>query len=100
MANTKTAKKQIEISKRNHARNLAVKSRLKTMLKRARTAIAAAEDQAAASAAVNEAVRALHRSATKGIIKRQNASRRVSRLMLSMNKAFNPAPAESEQSAA
>jgi small subunit ribosomal protein S20 len=88
MANTKTAKKQIQISKRNHERNLAVKSKLKTMMKRARVAITAADDQAAAAEAVNNAVKTLYKSATKGIIKKQNASRRVSRLMLSFNKAF------------
>jgi small subunit ribosomal protein S20 len=89
MANTKTAKKQIQVSKRNHERNVAVKSRLKSMLKRARQAIAEGQDAAAATDALNQAVKTLYKSATKGIIKKQNASRRVGRLMLSFNRAFN-----------
>jgi len=91
MANTKTAKKQILVTKRNHERNLAIKSRLKSTLKRARLAIAAAADATAATDALNLAVKTLYKSATKGIIKKQNASRRVGRLMLSYNRAFDPA---------
>jgi small subunit ribosomal protein S20 len=90
MANTKTAKKQILISKRNHERNVAIKSRLKSTLKQARLAIAGGGDAAAATEALNKAVKTLYKSATKGIIKKQNASRRVSRLMLSFQRAFDP----------
>jgi small subunit ribosomal protein S20 len=90
MANTKTAKKQILVTKRNAERNLAIKSKLKTMLKRARAAIAAGGDQAAAQEALSAAIKTLHKSATKGVIKKQNADRRAGRLAISFNKVFSP----------
>lgn len=85
---TKTAKKQLLVSKRNHARNQRFKTIMKTAIKQARTAITAGEDREAARVAVSQAVRSLHRTASKGIIKRQNASRRASRLMRAYNAAF------------
>ena len=94
MANTKTAKKQILINERNRVRNLHYKTILKTAMKKAKAAIEAADDKEAAKAAVDNAVKTLHRTATRGIIKRGNASRRISRMMISFNKAFSEAPAE------
>lgn len=96
MANTKTAKKQLQITKRNTARNQHFKTVMKTAVKQARSAIEAGEDPEVARVAVSQAVRVLHRTAGKGIIKRQNASRRASRLMRAYNVAFAqtaPAPA-------
>jgi small subunit ribosomal protein S20 len=92
--NTKTAKKQLLINERNHERNQHYKSVMKTTMKKARAAIAAGEDRSEAQAAVNQAVKVLHRTASRGIIKRQNASRRVSRLMTSFNKQFSQQAAE------
>jgi small subunit ribosomal protein S20 len=97
MPNTKTAKKQLQVTKRNNERNRHFKSTLKTAVKKARAAITAAEDAQAAQLAVNAAVKTLYRSATKRIIKKQNAYRHVSRLMRAFNTAFRPAteqPAE------
>ena len=91
MANTKTAKKQLQISERNRIRNLHYKTIMKNAVKKAKAAIAAGEDQEAARAAVNNVVRTLHRTATRGIIKRRNASRRISRMMTAYNKVFKPA---------
>ena len=93
MANTSTAKKQLKNTARNHKRNQHYKSMLKSALKKARAAISTGEDTAAAQAAVNEAVSTLYRSASKGIIKRQNAWRRVGRMMRAYDKQFNPRPA-------
>jgi small subunit ribosomal protein S20 len=88
LANTKTAKKQLLVTARNHARNQHYGSLLKTALKKARLAIAGGADAQAAAAAVNEAVRTLHRSATKGIIRRENASRRAGRIMRAYNAKY------------
>jgi small subunit ribosomal protein S20 len=95
LANTKTAKKQLLITARNHARNQHYSTMLKTALKKAHLAIGSADAQAAQQA-VNTAVATLQRSATKGVIKRQNASRRVGRIMRAYNKRFN-APQAAEQ---
>lgn len=95
MPNTKTAKKQLLINERNRERNQHYKSLMKTTMKKARTVIDAGEDRNEAQAAINKAVKVLHRTASRGIIKRQNASRRISRLMTSFNKQFAKPAAES-----
>ena len=87
MANTKSAKKQILNTERNRLRNVKYKSALKTAIKKARLAIAGG-DPASAQEQLNAAVGSLYKSVTKGIIKKQNASRRVGRLMLAFNKQF------------
>ena len=92
MPNTKTAKKQLQVTKRNSERNQHYKSTLKSAVKKARTAIAAAENAEEAKQAMHAAVKTLYRSATKRIIKKQNAYRHVSRLMRSYNAAFNATP--------
>ena len=94
VANTKTAKKQLLISRRNRARNVHFKSMLKNALKRARALIAKADDAPAAQEALSHAVRALYRCASKGVIKRRNALRRVSRIMRMYDRSFRPKPAE------
>lgn len=97
MPNTKTAKKQLLVTKRNFERNRHFKSTLKTAVKKARAAIATAENQDEAQKAMQAAVKTLYRSASKRIIKKQSAYRHVSRLMRSFNNAFNP---KAEQPAA
>ena len=92
MPNTKTAKKQLRTSERNRVRNLGYKTKMKSALKQAREAIAEGKDAEAAKLSVNHAVRTLHKTATKGIIKRQNASRRIRRLMQAYNTVFTSKP--------
>jgi small subunit ribosomal protein S20 len=87
--NTKTAKKQLQVSRRNQARNYHYRTILKSAVKSARVAITAGTDRDQAQAALDKAVKTLHRSATRNLIKRQNASRRASRLAIAFNKSFN-----------
>lgn len=94
MANTKTAKKQLKVSERNRVRNVHYKTIMKNALKTVKTAIEAGEDKDGARESLNFAVKTLHRTATRGIIKRRTASRRISRLTVAFNKSFAPAPAE------
>ena len=56
MANIKSAKKRILTDRRNAERNKAIKSRVKTAIKRVNAAIAA-NDKAAASTALVNAVK-------------------------------------------
>jgi len=91
VANTKTAKQQLKVTERNRLRNLHYKTVLKTALKRAKSAIAEGSDEAEARKAVSYAVKTLHRSATRRFIKRDNASRRASRLQKAFNRAFSAA---------
>lgn len=95
MANTKSAKKQILINERNNERNTRYRTQLKNAIKKARLAIAAGSDSAAAQEAVNSAVKYLYRSVSRGIIKKQNAGRRVGRMMTAYNKQFSSASAAS-----
>ena len=83
MANTKAAIKHIKTSERRHQRNQAVKSSARTYVKKARTAIA--RNPAESQDALQAAIAALDRAATKGVIHRNNAARRKSRLMKRYN---------------
>jgi len=85
MANTKSAIKRIKVSAKKYQRNVAVKSATRTYVKRARTAIAQNAGEAVED--VTAAISALDRAAKKGVIHRNNAARRKSRLMKRLNKA-------------
>lgn len=82
---SKSGLKQLRQSVKRRARNLAVQSRIKTYTKRARTAIA--DRTSETGEAVRHAIREIDRAAAKGIIHRNAAARRKSRLMLAANKA-------------
>lgn len=86
MANTLSAKKRIRQNEKRHVRNQAVRSRVKTYIREARTAIEAG-DWEAAEGAVQVAASELDRAASKGILHENNAARRKSRLMKQLAKA-------------
>ena len=86
MANIKSAKKRARQNEKRRMRNRYYKTTARTYVKQARTLIDAGQlDEA--EAAVKSAARALDVAAGKGIIHKNNASRRKSRLMLHLNKA-------------
>lgn len=85
MPNTKSSKKDLLIHERNRLRNQSVKSRLKTLRTKAITAVAT--DAAASIDAVKLAMKELDSAATKGIIHKNTAARRKSRLMKKLNAA-------------
>jgi small subunit ribosomal protein S20 len=88
LANTKSAQKRIRSDARKHLRNTMVKSRVKTFLKRAEQSITAnGEDTIDA---IRQACSELDKAATKGVIHKNNAARRKSRLMAKFNKANQP----------
>ncbi len=80
MANSKSARKRIRVAARNAERNRVYRSSARTLVKRAELAIRAG-DQEVADVAVQRAVAALDRTASKKVIHRNNAARRKSRLM-------------------
>ena len=69
MANIKSAKKRILTDKKRAARNQAVKSGMKTAIKRVRTAVEAGDKSAAQEALVN-ATSVIDKAETKGVIKK------------------------------
>jgi small subunit ribosomal protein S20 len=79
MANTKSAKKAARQAEYRTTVNKARKSRVRTFLRKVEEAIASG-DVTAASAAFHAAQPELMRAAQKGVIHKNTASRRVSRL--------------------
>jgi small subunit ribosomal protein S20 len=85
MANTKSAKKRVLVSKTKHDRNRVVRSAVKTRITRVRRLVDGGE--AGPELEVKAAISALDRAAERGIIHRNNAARRKSRLLSMVNKA-------------
>ncbi len=79
MANHKSAEKRIRQTERRTAVNKARVSRLRTFIKKVETAIASG-DKEAARAAYTEAQPELHRGVTKGVVHKNTAARKLSRL--------------------
>lgn len=77
VANIKSQKKRNITNEKAHQRNKAVKSEVKTALKKVDAAIAAGDADAAKSAAVH-AGRLLDRAASKGVIHKNQAANRKS----------------------
>lgn len=84
MANIKSALKRIRSSERKRVRNKPVRSALKTHVRAAVHDINTSNDDAAQ--AVVHAISELDKAANKGIIHRNQAARRKSRLMAKLNK--------------
>ncbi len=85
MANHKSALKRIRQNKKNHDRNRFWKSTMRTTIKRVREAVEAG-DEGVAREALREATSMISRVASKGVIHKRTASRRVSRLASLVNK--------------
>jgi len=75
VANTKSAIKRIRTNERRRLRNRAVRSKVRTIVKVART-IEGPEQQAT----IAEAIRSLDKAVTKGVIHRNTAARKKSAL--------------------
>ena len=77
MANIKSQLKRIKTNEKARQRNVAVKSALKTAVRRFRTA-ADAGDVDAAGTALHTASKALDKAASKGVIHKNQAANRKS----------------------
>ncbi|HAU84091.1 MAG TPA: 30S ribosomal protein S20 [Lachnospiraceae bacterium] len=85
MANIKSAKKRILVNQTKAERNKAIKSKVKTSIKKVYAAIDA-NDAEAAKAALKDATVEIDKAASKGVYHKKNASRKVSRLSVAVNK--------------
>ena len=85
MANIKSAKKRILVSETKAARNKAIKSKVKTSIKKVEAAVNA-KDKAAATAALTVAISEINKAASKGIYHKNNSARKISRLTKAVNK--------------
>lgn len=80
MANLKSAIKRIRQNEKRRLHNRFYRGRARTYVKKALEAIESGSQEEAGEA-VQEAVSALDKAASKGIIHKNNAARRKSRLM-------------------
>ncbi len=86
MPNIKSAIKRVVVSKNRTIRNAAAKSALRTSLKRFENALRQ-RDMETAQTALRSATRSLDKAVTKGIVHRNLAARKKSRLTKRYNKA-------------
>lgn len=84
MANIKSAEKRNRQAPKRAARNRILRSGARTAIKRARTALDSKDTSSAE--AIQAAIQTLDRAASKGVIHKNNAARRKSRLMNALNK--------------
>ena len=82
LANTKSAEKRIRSNERKRLRNQSYRSRVKTVIRKAEQLIFGGQPS---EDAVREAISTLDKAAVKGIIHKNNAARRKSRLMRKLN---------------
>lgn len=85
MAHHKSAKKRIRQTERRTAINRARTSRVRSYIKKVETAIATG-DKTAAETALREAQPEIHRGATRGVLHRNAAARKLSRLSARIKK--------------
>ena len=83
MANTPSARKRIRQNEKRRLRNRGVRSAVRSSVKSAREALGGKD--ADAGAPVREAIRAIDRAVTKGILHRNTAARRKSSLARTLN---------------
>ena len=79
LANIKSQKKRIKTNEKRRMRNKAVKSELKTLVRKTREAIAA-KDAETAEIELRVAARKLDKAVSKGVIHRNQAANRKSKL--------------------
>lgn len=85
LANIKSAKKRISVAATKTEKNKAIKTSVKTAMKKVFAAVEEG-DKAAANAALVAATKAIESAASKGIYHKNNAARKVSRLATAVNK--------------
>jgi len=84
MPNIKSAAKRDQLAKMRNARNKAEKSALKTTLKKFDAAVAEGNRDAAVST-YKVAVKTVDRAVAKGLIHKNNAAHKKSRMTLTLN---------------
>lgn len=85
MANIKSAKKRILVTKTKADRNKAIRSKVKTSIKKVDAAIAA-NDSDAAAVALKNAISEIDKAQRKGVFHKNTAARKISRLAIAVNK--------------
>lgn len=84
LANIKSAKKRILVNETKAARNKAIKSRVKTAIKKVDAAVAQ-KDTETANTALKAAIREISKAGSKGVYHKNTVSRKISRLAKAVN---------------
>lgn len=84
MANIKSAKKRILVNRTRAARNKAIRSAVKTSIKKVYSAIDQ-KDKEAANKALKNAVSTIGKATSKGVYHKNTSSRKISRLSKAVN---------------
>lgn len=85
MANIKSAKKRVLIAEKNRLRNVAWKSSIKTATKKA-LELANGDDKEALNSALSKVYQLCDKAVVKGILHKNTAARKKSRLTLAIKK--------------
>ena len=85
MANIKSAKKRVLIAEANRQRNVAIKSSIKTAIKNA-LALATESNEEALNAAISKVYKLCDKAVSKGVLHKNTAARKKSRLVLAIKK--------------
>lgn len=85
MANIKSSKKRVLVAEKNAERNVAFKSSIKTAVKKA-LELAQGKDKEALDNAVSKVYQLCDKAVVKGILHKNTAARKKSRLSLALNK--------------
>lgn len=85
MANIKSSKKRVLVAERNRLRNVAAKSEIKTMIKKT-LAAAQAKNQDDVKLHMSAVYKLCDKAAGKGILHKNTAARKKSRLTVAVNK--------------
>src|SRR5262245_24907448 len=89
LANTKSSEKRIRSNERKRVRNQMYRSRVKTMIRKAEEQILTGQESAES---IRLAMSTLDKAASKGIIHKNNAARRKSRLAAKLAKFLATVP--------
>ena len=85
MAHTKSARKRIRQDEKRRVRNQSVKTRVRSLTKQFRATLDESDSEKTAKA-LKEAIQALDKAATKGIMHSKTASRKIGRLSKAAHK--------------
>ena len=85
MANIKSAKKRILVNRTRAERNKAIRSGVKTAIKKV-YAVIESGDKAAAAEELKAATKVIEMAASKGVYHKNNAARKVSNISKAVNK--------------
>ena len=85
MANIKSAKKRVLIAEKNRLRNASFKSSIKTAAKKV-LELAKGDDKDALNKAISKVYQLCDKAVVKGILHKNTAARKKSRLTLAVNK--------------